>query len=333
MKPYPFIATLIIYTFLITSSCTSQNSTTNNKEIPTATSDSDISVHLETENTDSAFPLPTVPTMITNPDDIKVYLSAHYWDRFNFADTTLIRQPEITEQGFADYIQLINQLPSDHATKSIHIMLDKAKQHSSMYTHFAKLYEKYFYDPNSPFRNEELYTPALKHFTESGKLPSDLQYIFDFQYKMIQKNRVGSTATNFAYTLANGQKKMMHDIASNYLILFFTNPNCPSCRSTTDQLSNSPVLHEVFARNTATYTELTVLSIFPDTNVDEWRKALPTLPKKNWINSFDDGEIIYNKHLYDIKAIPTLYLLDKDKKVVLKDVTLMEIEEYFINNL
>lgn len=75
---------------------------------------------------------------------------------------------------------------------------------------------------------------------------------------------------------------------------------------------------------------LTVLSIYPDANVDEWRKALPTLPQKHWINSYDDGEHIINKRLYDLKAIPTLYLLDKDKKVVLKDVTLREIEVYFI---
>lgn len=330
MQPYLLIATILIYTLFISSSCTSQGSTTHNQETTTTTSD--VSVHPKTETTDKAFPLPTVPTLITNADDIKVYLSTHYWDRFDFADTTLIKQPEITEHGFADYIQLINQLPSEDATKSIHIMLDKAMQHSSMYTHFAKLYEKYFYDPNSPFRNEELYKPALEHFTESTVLPNHLQYIFDFQYKMIQKNSVGSTATNFVYTLANGEKKMMHEIASNYLILFFTNPDCPSCGSTTEQLSNSTILQEVFARNTATDKELIVLSIFPDGNVDDWRNALPTLPQEHWINSFDDGEVIFNNHLYDIKAIPTLYLLDKDKKVILKDVTLMEIEEYFIKN-
>lgn len=38
--------------------------------------------------------------------------------------------------------------------------------------------------------------------------------------------------------------------------------------------------------------------------------------------------MIDQKNLYDLKAIPTLYLLDKDKTVLLKDATAEEIEEY-----
>jgi hypothetical protein len=34
--------------------------------------------------------------------------------------------------------------------------------------------------------------------------------------------------------------------------------------------------------------------------------------------------------LYDLKAIPTLYLLDGSKTVLLRDATLEEIEKYLI---
>ena len=54
------------------------------------------------------------------------------------------------------------------------------------------------------------------------------------------------------------------------------------------------------------------------------------MPQQHWVNSYDDGEVIFGNLLYDIKAIPTLYLLDKNKKVILKDVGLGEIEEYFL---
>ena len=326
MKHQSSTVIIILLTLLTINNCTSQSSTGSKEKKDAITSE----ISVDAESPDNDFPLPDVPVMITNPDDIVMYLSQHYWDLFNFADTTLIRQPNITEQGFADYIQLLGQVPYSAAEKSINIMLNKAKPYPTMYGHFARLYEKYFYDPNSPFRNEELYTPAVKHLVESEVLSQDLQEIFSFQYKMILKNRVATTATNFAYTLANGDKKMMHDLQSNYLILFFTNPNCPSCGSTTEQLANSKVLKEFFSLNTPNNMMLTVLSIFPDGNVDDWRKALPKLPQQHWVNSYDDGEVIYNKLLYDIKAIPTLYLLDKDKKVILKDVDFEEIEEYFM---
>lgn len=327
IKSHLSLATIMMLTLFTFGCCTSKGAKPADKNAATTP---DISV--QAKNGEVAFPLPTVPPMITNPKDVIIYLSNHFWDLFDFSDTTLITQADITEQGFVDYVQLLNQLSPEEAEQSINTMLNKAKPYPTMYGHFARLYEKYFYDPNSPFRNEQLYTPAVNHLVESGVLSKDLQGIFSFQQEMLLKNKVGTKATNFAYTLANGDKKMMHALQSNYLILFFTNPNCPSCASTTEQLVNSKPLQDIFSFNTPNNKMLTVLSIYPDANLDEWRKALPHLPQQHWVNSYDDGEVIFGNLLYDIKAIPTLYLLDKDKKVVLKDVGLGEIEAYFMGN-
>ena len=326
IKSHHYFAITMMLTLFAFGCCTSKEAKPAEKSAPVT---QDFSVQVENE--EAAFPLPTVPPMITDPHDIITYLSIHFWDLYDFSDNTLIEQPDITEQGFVDYVQLLNQLSPKDAEKSINTMLDKAKPYPTMYGHFARLYEKYFYDPNSPFRNEQLYTPAVKHLVESGVLSEDLQVIFSFQQKMMLKNRVGTKATNFAYTLANGNKKMMHNLQSKYLILFFTNPGCPACASTTDQIVNSSILEEIFALNNINNKVLTVLSIYPDANVDEWRKALSSMPQQHWVNSYDDGEVIFGNLLYDIKAIPTLYLLDKDKKVILKDVGFGEIEEYFMN--
>jgi hypothetical protein len=42
---------------------------------------------------------------------------------------------------------------------------------------------------------------------------------------------------------------------------------------------------------------------------------------KEWINSYDRGCHIERENLYNISAIPALYLLDKDKIVLVKDST------------
>ena len=49
------------------------------------------------------FRLPDVPDTLTAPEDRAAYLSLHYWDHFDFADTSLISRPEITEQAFVDF--------------------------------------------------------------------------------------------------------------------------------------------------------------------------------------------------------------------------------------
>lgn len=326
MKSNYVLFTLTILTLLFFGFCTSPNSKTNNTK-PINKSDIDG----EIKNSNPAFPLPEVPLLIAGSQEGAIYLSKHFWDLFPFTDKKLISQPDITEQGFVDYIQLLNDIPYDHVESSINIMLNKAKTEPAMYNHFASLFEKYLYDPNSPFRNDEIYIPVVENIVQSDIIPETELLRYKFQQEMILKNRVGTKAADFVYTLANGNKNRMHSLQSNYLLLFFTNPDCPTCAVVTEELSNSKVLARTFSLNTPTSTPiLSVLSIYPDSNIDEWRKALPKLPQKNWVNAYDDGTVLTNKRLYDIKAIPTLYLLDKDKKVILKDTSLEAIEDYFM---
>lgn len=56
-------------------------------------------------------------------------------------------------------------------------------------------------------------------------------------------------------------------------------------------------------------------------------KTLTGFPKR-MVNGYVKNSVIKEKNLYDLKAIPTLYLLDKDKKVLLKDATVAQIDQY-----
>ena len=63
-----------------------------------------------------------------------------------------------------------------------------------------------------------------------------------------------------------------------------------------------------------------VLNVYPDTDLNAWRDYLSELPTE-WINSYDQGTILTNEHLYNLSAIPSLYLLDSTKRVLVKDGT------------
>ncbi|MDR0795878.1 MAG: DUF5106 domain-containing protein, partial [Tannerella sp.] len=57
------------------------------------------------------FKPPDIPVMITDPNLRLEYFVRHYWDHFDFADTTYIPTPEITEQAWANYIDLLSRMP------------------------------------------------------------------------------------------------------------------------------------------------------------------------------------------------------------------------------
>ena len=274
------------------------------------------------------FVLPDVPAALTNPDARAAYLVMHYWDRFDFADEKLILRPEITEQAFVDYINILTYVPLDKAKESLNYTLNKAETNGAMYAHFASLFDKYFYEPNSPFRNEEFYIPVLQEVTKSSFLSDADKSKYQFQLDMAMKNRVGQTAADFTYTLASGQSAKLHSVKSDYLVLMFSNPGCATCASVTEALTKSAALNHAFSMNTSARTMLTILTVYPDADINGWKAHLSHLPT-NWIHAYDKGMLITKQKLYDIKAIPTLYLLDKDKKVILKDTSIEAIEAFF----
>ena len=63
--------------------------------------------------------------------------------------------------------------------------------------------------------------------------------------------------------------------------------------------------------------KLSVLAVYTEGNKAAWRKALPDMPEGWTVGT--DREAVKTGALYDLKAMPSLYLLDGSKTVLLKD--------------
>ncbi|MDR0907093.1 MAG: DUF5106 domain-containing protein [Rikenellaceae bacterium] len=261
------------------------------------------------------YPMPKVPSMIVEPEEIGRYVAQHYWDAFDFADTTLIGKADYTEQALADYLPVIQNAPRDVASQSIGTLFKRAAVDKAMFQHFAELAEKYLFDPNSPFRNDELYIAVLESVLANPSLDEWERIRPQEQLRMQLKNRVGTPAADFTYTLASGAQGKLYGIKAPYTLIFINNPGCPACRETTEQIEATPYLKAMINDRT-----LVVLAIYPDEELDKWREYAPNIPDE-WINSYDKERVMKADELYDLKAIPTLYLLDRDKRVMLRDET------------
>lgn len=274
------------------------------------------------------FVLPHIPETMKNTKERAQYLAMHYWDRFNFADRNLVQRPEITEQAFVDYINILPYVPKESSDASLVYTLQKAEADTVMYVHFMVLFEKYFYDPNSPFRNEEYYLSVLQEAVNSPLLGEETRSRYGFQWEMAMKNRVGEKANDFSYTISSGESYRLYDLKSEYTLLMFTDPGCSTCAAVTAQLDRSKELNDALSLNSPARTMLTILALYLDNDLNEWTTRIPDMPAK-WVYAYDKSGEITAKKLYDIRAYPTLYLLDRDKKVILKDSSIEAIESFF----
>lgn len=281
------------------------------------------------------FPRIEIPAMFTSGDALK-YTVKHYWDKFTDSSRVAAareagRPGKNTgwilgidsakfEEAFGEYAAAVNYLqPGDYATvrSSVRDLIRKADRlavagDSSLLFGLMFCFEKYFYDPNSPYLNEEVYIPAAQGILEAKALGELDKMQYEYQLKISELNRVGTPAADFAYATTNG-KGSLYDLKADYTLVFFNNPDCPACSEIREILQADPGVSGLVESG-----RLKILAMYIDEELDLWRKNREKYPRE-WIYAYDNNLVLRDNNIYGLRAIPSLYLLDKRKNVLLKD--------------
>ena len=269
------------------------------------------------------FQLPEVPVMLDTPEQRAAYVARHYWDHFDFQDTAYIHLPDITEQAAVNFMDLLTRVPSDEASASLLALVQKASVEPLMMNYFWKTLFRYWHEPNSPMKNEDLFILFCREVEQHAPVGLALQERAAFLRRMAEKNRVGMSAADFVYTLPSGKQGRMYGIKAEFTLLFFYNPDCETCAAIKQAMRSSLLLHELTDSK-----RMKVLTIYPDEDVELWRAHLNEM-EDSWINGYDKGQVLTMEQLYDLTSIPSFYLLDKNKKVLLKDADWQQVLYFF----
>lgn len=259
--------------------------------------------------------LPAIAPSSLSDDAKRDYLRWHYWDRFDFADTLFIREVDTVQmvEAYVRWIALISDRPTDGVPMDS--LMRRASASRPMLDYFTMLAELVIHDPNSPLRNDEFYIPVLRAVLASPYYDEYERIGPSYDLNMAMQNRIGERANDFRYTLASGATGTLYGVKAEYVLLFINNPGCPMCKQLREQIGGSPMLSVMIKRG-----RLKVVALYPDEDLAEWREYRGHIPP-SWINGYDAGCVVREKSLYDLHAIPTLYLLDRDKRVLVKDST------------
>lgn len=261
---------------------------------------------------------PEIPALMTDPELRAAYYVNHYWDGYSTADTAFVHSDE-TEQLYADFIDALQFVDTAEYRAALRTMMQQMERDSIAYAHFCTLGDKYLYHPNSPMRNEDYYIVLLEQMLASPRLSEAEKLRPADRLKQAMKNRPGMKAPDFAYVSPDGKTSRLSRVEADYTLLFFYDPDCTNCQEFERVLSEMPFFLELQEKGV-----VRVLAIYPDGDEEEWLLKSSQMPE-GWIVGWNKQGDIRGKMLYDIRATPTLYLLDKDKRVVLKDAGLDEI--------
>ena len=263
------------------------------------------------------FRLPEIPDSLAAPEARAEYLALHWWDGFDFRDTSLISRPGITEQAFVDFLSVlpyVSDIPVAFDT-----LFCRASAEPEMFSHFVTLGEKYLAGRYSPMRDEELYIAMLGALCSDGRpFPEGERARAGFRLELALKNRPGDPAADFGFLFPDGARGTLYGLDAEYLIVFFNDPDCAECRATRAGLEDSSELSALLGEG-----RVRVLSVCVSGDASVWKGSFSS--SEGWTDVLDDGRAVYSGRLYDLRQLPVLYLLSSDKHVLLKDTSLREI--------
>ena len=272
---------------------------------------------------DRMFPVVSVPAAYTEEADQIAYAAAHYWEGYlseggptDSAHLLGVPKAEV-EQALSNYITLLWQLPLPTAQQDVAGLFEavSAVQQkdtaSQFYTQFAQTAAYYFYDPNSPMRDEDLWLPFVAGLAESPLTRDDMRTAYRYEASMCALCPRGSVAPNISAQRPDGSRFTLHGIKAPLTLLFFTNPGCNACKEIIDQINMN-------LAGLVNEGVLAVANIYIDEDYAAWKAYVGNYPSE-WHTGFDYAGKVRGEHIYDVRAIPSVYLLDSEKRIILKD--------------
>ncbi|WP_025843103.1 DUF5106 domain-containing protein [Porphyromonas gingivicanis] len=272
-----------------------------------------------TEEEEIAFPPPAIPLTIQNAHERALYYVQHFWDNCDFDQHKLLQSPKKLEQSLVNLLGVALYFPVDKVQKSLIYPLERSQD--SLFLFFKNQYERYLYEPQSPFFNEEYYLPIVEWLAETPKIDLTTQEKTKYFARLMKRNRVGYLAEDFQFLTSDSVSYTLSNFRGKATILMFYSPGCHSCQEVIAKMKENIELRQLIQSKKSN-----LLFINAEDNWDVWRGSIEELPSFGIAGFNSDGKVT-EVPLYDLKYSPTLYLLDQEGKVVLKDTTFEHIME------
>lgn len=262
------------------------------------------------------------------------YFKDHYWDGVNFWDERICRTPaSLFDERLDKYFNTLVFPSSDSVIKEIDWMLGYASVSKELTRYllvkfatrylnmkymwedavFVHLFEKYFAQKDYDW------------LTEQGK-----KLITDRAYSLMA-NIMGHPAENISLPDTAGNVRVLYSDSSVYTIVCFWDPTCGHCKETL------PILDSMYrAKWKAEGVRIYAVAKETEGTRKDWLDFIHQKKIGDWTNVYYSKEeekqrvnanIPSYSQLYDIQTFPTIYLLDKDKRIIAKKMTWQQTDE------
>ncbi len=280
---------------------------------------------------DIEIPSLNIPENSSNKDSIRMvkynYYKTHFWDYVDFSDSTILKT-QVFEPKLKRYMTQIIVQRADTIIKEGKLLIEKAKSCPKMYR-FMVEYMLGYADKSKLMGMDKVFVEIAKTYYLKGLATwADSSRISKIKSSVekTEPNLVGNAAPDLQRLESVDNKYYtLYDIKSEYTVLAFWEPKCGHCKV------EIPKLYKVYENLKAKGIDVEVMAIYTQVKREPWEKFIEEKEITDWLNVYDKYQFTNFRMLYNIFATPSIYLLDKNKKIIGKKLGAEQVEKFLIS--
>ncbi|UAY51988.1 redoxin domain-containing protein [Ferruginibacter albus] len=269
---------------------------------------------------------------VTHEDSLQnyYYYKNHYWDGITFMDERVIRTPFFLPKLERYYRDIIVQNP-DSIIKESDYQLLLARTCPEMYKFLLNWLTDEYYNPKY-MGQDAIFVHLFEKYHSQGLSTwlTDKQHdAISRQAYMVMSNQIGAQAANLDMLDTAENKTSLYDVKAEYTFVCFWDPNCGHCKETIPRIDSA-------YRASWKQHGVKIFAVLSEDAKKEWLTYIHEHNLSDWINVYQPKELekadiesqkASFRQLYDVTMTPTLFLLDKDKRIIAKKLSLEQMDD------
>ncbi len=263
------------------------------------------------------------------------YFRNHYFDNFDISDARLLRTP-IYEDKIMNYItRVVPQIP-DSIIPEVDMLIEKSRADSSLFRYMLITLFNHYGKSNIMGMDAVQIHIAEKYYINESWWSSD-KFIEDLKdrVKKIKPLLIGTPAQDIELVSIPAQhfiearndsalKKFPHigthfnlyDVNAEFTVLLFWEADCGHCKTVV------PKMYEIYEESLKDkkVKVVAISTLFGEEGKVKWVDFVNKHELYDWINAWNPYSYEF-KVKYNIMATPQIFLLDRDKKIIAKNIS------------
>jgi thiol-disulfide isomerase/thioredoxin len=269
-----------------------------------------------------------VPAGIANPDSISrlwsyLYYKDHFFDNIDFTQPGLIRSPVLGGKLEQFFGQVVIQAP-DSINREGDRVLEMSEKNKDMFQYVA-VWLLNRYATSEIMGHDAVVVHLADRVYLAGKAPwASEEYISDLRKRVerLRPNLLGQKATEMVMSTFTGYYVSLYDVKADFTIIYFWEPDCGHCKEAT------PILKAYYDENKGKGIE--VFAVCTQSDREKWEKYIAD-HGLSWINGWDPQRLSRFDYFYNVESTPLIYILDRDKKIIAKRLSVQDIGPFIEN--